>query len=167
MISDKVDALTLQYFMNNKFEKSVSTDKEDTDTSITVEDKKFYKKRIIQLTKDLFKKSSPNDDIDSTFNDFLYSCISYFKFVDASEVLQEEYDNVDTNKQSKKEEYHVNPNEILYNKPAQNNNTLDSFVTNKTVYIDEKILPQKKSINITSTKFKTKGIKQKNKKENS
>ena len=55
--------------------------------------------------------------------------------------------------------------EVLFNIPSTAN-TLDNFVTNKTVTLDKKILPKSKLLNITTDKFRTKGIKKKKKKEN-
>ena len=47
--------------------------------------------------KDLFKESAPNDVLQSSFNDFVFSSISYFKITDASELMQEEYQSVESN----------------------------------------------------------------------
>ncbi len=56
MIKNEVDALTLQYFVNNKFEKSIAPENDKSGLVITSVERKFYKKRILQLMKDLFKK---------------------------------------------------------------------------------------------------------------
>ena len=167
MISNEVDALTLQYFVNNKFEKSVNPDSIKNNSGITTAERKFYKKRIIQLVKDLFKKSAPNDVLQSSFNDFVFSSMSYFKITDASEVMQEEYQNVESDQKS------ACDNDVdistldqgIFNVASQES-TLDTFVTTKTVKMPEKILPKTRPINITNDKFKMKGVKKKNKKEN-
>tara|TARA_B100001250_G_C19640832_1_gene718189 strand:- start:248 stop:808 length:561 start_codon:yes stop_codon:yes gene_type:complete len=165
MIKNEVDALTLQYFINNKFERSIAPDNEEV--VISSSERKFYKKRIIQLTKDLFKKAAPNNTIQASFNNYLNSCISYFKFTDASDLMQEEYDNVKaTTLPDDDQEFSMQTvDEDLFNMPTSEN-TLDSFVTNKTIIIDKQILPKSKLLNITNEKFKTKGIKKKKKKEN-
>jgi hypothetical protein len=167
MIQNEVDALTLQYFVNNKFEKSIAPDSEKTGLVVTSAERKFYKKRILQLMKDMFKKKGPNDSLQSSFDSFVFSSISYFKFADASEVLQEEYGDVDTNDQTL-----VDPDidvstadEGIFNIPPSKA-TLDTFVTTKTVTMNEKIIPTTKPINITNDKYKTKGVKKKKKKEN-
>ena len=167
MIKNEVDALTLQYFVNNKFEKSVNPENNQTDVVVTSAERKFYKKRIIQLAKDLFKRPAPNDVLQSSFNEFIFSSISYFKFTDASEVMQEEYQNVGSDQK------HVCENKIdiatidegLFNVTPQES-TLDTFVTTKTVTMPEKILPKTRPINITNEKFRMKGVKKKKKKEN-
>jgi len=160
MIKNEVDALTLQYFINNKFERTIAPDNEKV--VFCSSERKFYKKRMIQLTKDLFKKPAPNDTIQSAFNNYLNSCISYFKFTDASDLMQEEYDNVKTTTlPDNHQEFSMQAaDEELFNMPTPGN-TLDTFVTNKTVIIDKQILPKSKILNITNEKFKTKGIKKK------
>ena len=45
MIKNEVDALTLQYFINNKFERSIAPDNEEV--VISSSERKFYKKRNI------------------------------------------------------------------------------------------------------------------------
>jgi hypothetical protein len=164
MITNEVDALTLQYFINNKFDKIITADKQGTVISST--ERKFYRKRIMQLTKDIFKNKPPNDAIQSSFNNFAHSCISYFKFTDASDLLQEEYDNIEVPVTSDTSVIDMNAvDEVLFNIPSTAN-TLDNFVTNKTVTLDKKILPKSRLLNITTDKFRTKGIKKKKKKEN-
>ena len=167
MIKDEVDALTLQYFINNKFEKSVTSDSGCSSAVITSSERKFYKKRILQLTKDLFKKKAHNNSLQSSFDDFVASSISYFKFADASELLQEEYSDVTLEKADVPGPSIdlMTVNEDMFNKPTSNA-TLDSFVTTKTVTIKDKMLPLTRPVDITDAKFKTKGVKKKKKKEN-
>ena len=167
MIKNEVDALTLQYFVNNKFEKSIAPENDKSGLVITSVERKFYKKRILQLMKDLFKKRAPNDTLQSSFDSFICSSISYFKFTDASEVLQEEYSGVNTvtADTSAPDVDIADADEGMFNIPPSKA-TLDSFVTTKTVTMKEKILPTTRPIDITNDKFKTKGVKKKKKKEN-
>lgn len=167
MIKNEIDALTLQYFVNNRFEKSVNPETNHSTITVSSEERKFYKKRIIQLVKDLFRKSAPNDALQSSFNDFVFSSISYFKITDASEVMQEEYQNIMPDKTitSQGEVDISDLNEEMFNvSPPES--TLDGFVTTKTIKMTDKILPKTKPINIRNDKFKTKGVKKKKKKEN-
>ena len=167
MIKNEIDALTLQYFVNNKFERSVNPETSCDTITVSSAERRFYKKRIIQLVKDLFKKPAPNDVLQSSFNDFVFASISYFKTTDASEVLQEEYQNINSDKACTSESgVDISQlNEEMFNVTPQES-TLDGFVTTKTVKMTEKILPKTKPINITNDKFKMKGVKKKKKKEN-
>ena len=168
MIKNEVDAITLQYFVNNKFGKSISSENENLGEMVTNAERKFYKKRILQLTKDLFKKQAPNDLLQSTFDSFVFSCISYFKFIDASEVMQEEYQDIKKNEDADENATDnidmATVDEGIFN-VSSSENTLDSFVTSKTVKMTNKILPKMRPINITNNKFKTKGVKEKKEKK--
>ena len=167
MIKNEVDALTLQYFVNNKFERSLNPESTQTNVAVSNAEKKFYKKRIIQLVKDLFKESAPNDVLQSSFNDFVFSSISYFKITDASELMQEEYQSVESNeKNSCDNDIDISTLDQEMFNVAPQESTLDTFVTTKTVKMPEKILPKTRPINIRNDKFKMKGVKKKNKKEN-
>jgi hypothetical protein len=170
MIKNEVDAITLQYFVNNKFGKSISLENDNLSSTVTNADRKFYKKRILQLMKDIFKKQAPNDLLQSTFDSFVFSSISYFKFIDASEVMQEEYQDIKKNEdtvENATDNIDMDTvDEGIFN-VSSSENTLDSFVTSKTVKMTNKILPKMRPINITTDKFKTKGVKEKKeKKEN-
>ena len=61
-------------------------------------EKKYYKKRIITLTKDLFNKKYEEDkDITEPFNEYVKSCIKYLKFKDISNIIQNDHnDTTDT-----------------------------------------------------------------------
>ena len=165
MISNEVDAITLQYFMNrNKFEKPITNIDGENPNCILSKERKFYRKRIIQMAKDLFKQDAPNDSIKSAHDAFILNCISYFKFLDTNDTIQEEYDGLDIqNTQSVLGEKHDNIDELLFNTPEEVN-TLDNFVTKK---IDmnkcKKILPKAKKVNLADPKLKNKGVKNKDK----
>jgi hypothetical protein len=77
--------------------------------SINEDDKKIYKKRIISITKELLIKSNCNDDeqeeeekeniiapdVKYTFEQYIKSCIQYFKLIDNNDVIQEKYKDLD------------------------------------------------------------------------
>lgn len=53
-------------------------------------ERKYYKKRILALTKDLFNKKCEDKDIVDPFNEYLKCCIKYLKFKDISDIIQKE-----------------------------------------------------------------------------
>jgi hypothetical protein len=53
-------------------------------------ERKYYKKRILALTKDLFNKKCEDKDILDPFNEYLKCCIKYLKFKDISDIIQKE-----------------------------------------------------------------------------
>lgn len=53
-------------------------------------ERKYYKKRILALTKDLYNKKCEDKDIVDPFNEYLKCCIKYLKFKDISDIIQKE-----------------------------------------------------------------------------
>lgn len=53
-------------------------------------ERKYYKKRILALTKELFNKKCEDKDIVDPFNEYLKCCIKYLKFKDISDIIQKE-----------------------------------------------------------------------------
>ena len=65
-------------------------------TQINRRDKKFYRKRILNLTRELFLSSDAgNDDINDAFMNYVYYCIEHFKHTDMNDILQGEYADFD------------------------------------------------------------------------
>ena len=65
-------------------------------------ERKYYKKRILALTKDLYNKKCEDKDIVDPFNEYLKCCIKYLKFKDISDIIQKENNGYvkDNNKNS-------------------------------------------------------------------
>lgn len=93
-----VDDVTLAFMVNTaQYEKYLKKNKLDYDSGLK-RDIRFYRKRIISLTKDLFKnqnETNQNQNLDVTmvgaFNMYMRACISYLKFSDQSETIQKCY----------------------------------------------------------------------------
>ena len=93
-----VDDVTLAFMVNTaQYEKYLKKNHLDYDSVFKI-DIRFYRKRIISLTKDLFKNQIENEksqNIDATmmgaFNMYMRACISYLKFSDKSETIQKCY----------------------------------------------------------------------------
>ena len=96
-----IDDVTLAFMVNTtQYEKYLKKNHLNYD-SVFKRDIRFYRKRILSLTKDLFKSKNENDDqngnidVDITmvgaFNMYMRACISYLKFSDQSETIQKCY----------------------------------------------------------------------------
>lgn len=147
--------------------------------NINKKEKKFYRKRILNLSKDLLLKKDNdydeiNPDIKSSFDNFIKTCIHYFKIIDRNDILQEDFKNfdekilIDT----------LNPNDLFMGGDLINNNNYDSEIDNKlfmrsvkmrsglenfvtiksTKKEDEIILPKIKDINLEEPTLRNKGI---------
>ena len=71
------------------------------------QDKKFYRKRISNLTKELLLNEPPNNllpDVSFAFDNYIKTCIHYFKIIDESEIIQRDYDVLKEQENAKKKE---------------------------------------------------------------
>ena len=160
MIKNPIDAITLEYFLNrNKFEKKLSDMAMDV-SPVHLKERKFYRRRIIQLVKDMFKEKPPSAAIGASFDSLVDQCIRHFKVTDTSDGLQSEYPDITEEPSIPSMPSDVgNPDELLFNSPTQTN-TLDSFVvTNHTDDVQPVPLPTVKEVKLFSPEFKTKGVK--------
>jgi hypothetical protein len=146
-------------------------------------EKKFYKKRIMDLTKRGFKNEIDDNHVRGTFDTYIKVCIDYLKFNDKKEIYQEQYGDMDgdlMNNNKNEEIFNENNsklnvldtiheteyedcNELMYKKDDIKKLNLDTYVKVKTVQKKPKILPKKPEINIKSNDYKTKGILKKKK----
>ena len=91
MSMNPVNYVTLEYMVNSDhYEKYLKKNKMDHD-NVLKKEKKFYKKRIISITKELLHNDIKDETLINAFNTFAKSCIMYFKFKDKSDIIQEDY----------------------------------------------------------------------------
>ena len=125
-------------------------------------DKKFYKKRIYNLTRDLLVNKEQDlcfpTDINSSFNNYVNTCISYFKNLDKTDIIQDDYKDMDDTMQSDMNDQSIEKADKLLMRSIQLT-PLDNFVTKKVSIKKEIILPQQKEINLKDPILKNKGLK--------
>jgi hypothetical protein len=169
-----VDQVTLDCLLNkDMFNKHIKNCKAK---SINKEDRKFYKKRIYNLFKELLiTKEEPEDllpDVKYAYDNFINSCINYFKTIDNNDLNQEEYKSLDetpdiisiTELKDNNLQTEEHANKLLMRSIKITTQPLDNFVKRKTTKVEEKlILPKQKEINLNGPELKIKGI---NKKKN-
>jgi len=175
MSSEKyIENVTIQYLLNPNLQNQII--KKNTILSKDFNnDVKFYKKRIGQYVKDICKdinsetfEISTNDKTKLACINFMKCLIEDYKFNDAKDILQEDY-----------EEYNVIDNYDISNNISNiisNNNddidnillkedkktiSLDNFVKVKNVTKRE-ILPNKREANLQEPHLRYKGVKKKN-----
>ena len=127
-------------------------------------DKKFYKKRVIDLTKKLFRNDVDDLQLYSTFDSYTKSCINYLKFLDKKDIIQEKYSNIidSSCNNCDVDEYDISKCDILFAKEEDVKKiNLDTFVIKKNSKPKSKILPKKENVNIKTKEHKTKGLKKK------
>jgi hypothetical protein len=169
-----INQVTLDCLLNKEmFNKHVKNQKSK---SINKEERKFYKKRIYNLFKELLiTKEEPEDllpDVKYAYDNFIHSCIHYFKTIDNNDLNQEEYKNLyeepdisnilELNDDNIKTEEEAN--KLLMRSIKIITPPLDKFVKRRTTKVEEQIImPKQKEINLNDPELKLKGI---NKKKN-
>lgn len=184
IVMNEIDNITLNFFANKAQYDSILKKTEGGSNKQYNSDVKFYKKRILDLTKRLFRSDEENivdAQLNKCFTSYVKSCINYLKFLDKSDIIQGKYES-DNNVPSFIDTSMNNDNKtdnLLYSSGDNNNEniddtkkcdhlfsrveevkkvTLDNFVIKSSGTIAPKILPKKEEINIKTKEHKRKGI---------
>ena len=80
------------YSTLNKNNKANSI-KATNDNNKNKEDTRFYRKRIIALTKEMLKGAIPSVRIKEAHDDYINILVNYFKLVDKTDIIQDQYSN--------------------------------------------------------------------------
>jgi hypothetical protein len=164
-----VDQVTLDCLLNKSlFNTQVKNKKAQ---SVNKEERKFYKKRIYNLFKEmLINKAEPADllpDVKYTYDNFINASINYFKTIDNNDLLQEEYKTLD---EAALENINAIPelgddiaveeaDKLMMRSIKIKPPSLDKYVKRKTTKPQEKmILPKQKEVNLMDPELKVKGL---------
>ena len=164
-----VDQITLDCLLNKSlFNTQVKNRKAQ---SVNKEDKKFYKKRIYNLFKEmLINKEEPENllpDVKYAYDNFINASINYFKTIDNNDLLQEEYKTLD---EAALENINAIPelgddiaveeaDKLMMRSIKIKTPSLDKYVKRKSTKPEEKmILPKQKEVNLMDPELKVKGI---------
>ena len=79
--------MDLLYLTNTRMKSKV----ENLDKGVNKEDLKFYRKRILQQTKNYLREGRLDSSVDRAFDNFADKLIEYYKFIDKKEQIQSEY----------------------------------------------------------------------------
>lgn len=170
---NEIDNITLSYFANKSQYTSILKKTEENNDKKFINDKKFYKKRVLDMTRRLFREEETNAQLIGFFNTYVKSCVNYLKFLDKSDIIQEKYGsmNVDENQEKTINEIDASGDDIvienvdykncdyLFSKPEDVKKlNLDTFVIKTVTNPPQKIIPKRENINIKTKEHKTKGI---------
>jgi len=140
-------------------------------------DKRFYKKRIYDLTKQLMNNEPPvriYPDVKTVFDNYVKTCVEYFKALDTADIIQEDYASiVNTVQNINSQTTDINTDGIDTTDAANKlmlrtikitePNSLEKIVTRTSTRIKKpQILPVQKDINLKDPMLKNKGICKKN-----
>jgi hypothetical protein len=182
---DAVDHVTLDLMVNQPQYERYLRNKEADLSGKYEKAKRFYKKRITEMTRDLLKGETVNDIfVLQSFEAYAKACITHFRNKDKNDTLQEEHmaecvavgylppivetdlDNDDDDDAPNLNDSSKKKLEILmsFDKHKAHTPTLDTYViktTPATVASAAAPIPQQREINLDDPKFKTKDIKPK------
>jgi hypothetical protein len=178
-----VNQVTLDCLLNKELlDKKLSNKLAKT---VDKKDKKFYRKRIHNLAKELLiSREDMKDipvDIKFAFNNFIKVCINHFKTIDNNDIIQQEHEHIDYENIEKglsvgENIDEINDNTILNKEEADkllmrsiniSTSSLDNFVQRKVTKPGKQmIIPKQREINLKDPALKEKGITNKGKKKN-
>jgi hypothetical protein len=171
MSNTYINQITLDCFRNKEQYNILKTNSSKS----SKKDTHFYRKRIVQLTKDLL---SSDDQLHDLFPDIKYAfdiyvknCVEYFKTLDKSDILQEDYKNMNDTENVIMDDYNCDMlyndestktiNKLIMKKTKNDRHTLDKFITRTIIKIDEPFMPVQKEINLNDPNLRIKGIRKK------
>jgi hypothetical protein len=172
MLESESDAflnqVSLDYLINTKQYKNHLI-QNTLNKKINKKDKRFYRRRILNLTKELLSKEESeiviSPDIKYAFDNLVKTCVHYFKILDRNDIIQEDYNEFDDEIKEEKEiseseQFLKEENEkLLMRSVKMSNHSLDNFIKIKmTKNPEELIIPQQKEINLKDPILKIKGI---------
>jgi hypothetical protein len=115
-----ITQLTIAYMTNTK----IRNKNLETNASVSIDDLTFYKHRLFKLTNQLLNSDHPPDvlqDVLSTYNTYIKSCVEYFKSVDRCDMIQKDHipeqshiDDVITSDESISNSYRYNIKPVHY-----------------------------------------------------
>ena len=158
------------YYLVNPIYSKIVNDKMggDKEEQCSKEEKRFYKKRLLQMTKDCMHGKASNKVIEAAFLEYLRTCVEHFKEEDKMELMQMEYGDLSFEENTKVDDIDIEKiNEDLFKKKDEVKRIETCFpVEKRKIKKEEEVVyPKKKDVNIKDGRFKTKGVK-KGKKKN-
>jgi hypothetical protein len=172
MSTEYVNQVTLECLMNkDTYKKYVATKKKNV---VNKKDQKFYRRRILSLTKELLypeesvdkSSASQHPSIVSLFQTYIKASIDHFKTLDKNDIIQEDYATLLTETAEMSADDIKTQSEIdqqfMRSIQMREPNTLDKFVKRSTTAPkEEPVLPKQKDINLRDPVLKNKGIRKK------
>tara|TARA_B100000530_G_C15850919_1_gene445264 strand:+ start:439 stop:933 length:495 start_codon:yes stop_codon:yes gene_type:complete len=154
----------IKYFGNPLYQTNSYTNTPD----INEEDKKFYRKRVLAMGKEIYSGKHYNEIVNQSFENFISLAISHCQMIDKRDLLQEDYPPI-TTKANKTipGNFNINDtNEFIMRHSPPKEKTLDTFVKVTTQTNEDNFIPKERKVDLKQKKLKTKGINKKKKDKN-
>lgn len=133
---------------------------------ISQEDVKFYRKRILETTKNYLRGKKVNNEITASFENYVQHLIDHYKFIDKKDMMQKEYLDIKKKKKKPIKNFKLMENNELIMKTKEN--TVKTIKDYLPIIVKEKkkkkmIIPKQKIYDIKNPALRIKGLKEKKK----
>jgi len=148
--------LDLLYLTNNRVRARV----ENLDNGVNKEELKFYRKRILQQTKNYLREGRLESSIDRAFDNFADKLIEYYKFIDKKEIIQKEYEDMKDSPKKKIEDMNIlEENKKMMREVEPPIKTIKDFVNVVSEKSKKKrVIPKLKDYNLKKKELRIKGL---------
>ena len=165
----------LTYLINPQYQNQIHYNKGNDDKEISKEELKFYRKRILQSTRDLLDDVNiypvSNSMLKESFLLYALSCINYYKAIDTTDIIQHQYDTLNNNKIIDNSNNYIDNNnngdisennQLLF-KQRKSINTIEECMNITKIRDDSnvEVFPIKKKVDLRDPSLKIKGVKKK------
>ena len=148
--------MDLLYLTNGRVRSRI----ENLDNGVKKEDLKFYRKRILQETKNYLREGRLESSIDRAFDNYADKLIEYYKFMDKKELIQSEYKDIKEKKKRVKEINLLEENKKMMKEIEAPIKTIKDFVNVVAEKPKKKrIIPKVKQYNLKKDELRIKGLK--------
>lgn len=148
--------IDLLYLTNDRVRARV----ENLDNGVNKEELKFYRKRILQQTKNYLREGRLENSIDRAFDNFADKLIEYYKFIDKKEIIQKEYEDMkDSPKKKIKDMNILEENKKMMREVEPPIKTIKDFVSVVSEKPKKKrVIPKLKEYNLKKEELRIKGL---------
>ena len=149
--------MDLLYLTNTRMKSKV----ENLDKGVNKEDLKFYRKRILQQTKNYLREGRLDSSVDRAFDNFADRLIEYYKFIDKKEQIQSEYNEMKEPKKKKVKDIDMLEETMKMMKEVEPPvKTIKDFITVVAEKPKKKrVIPKLKEYNLKKDELRIKGLK--------
>ena len=149
--------MDLLYLTNGRMRNKM----ENLENGVNKVDLKFYRKRILQQTKNYLREGRLESSIDRAFDNYADKLIEYYKFIDKKEIIQKEYENMEENSSIDVKDIDLSEeNKKMMKEVEAPVKTIKDFITVVAEKPKKKrVIPKLKEYNLKKDELRIKGLK--------
>ena len=149
--------MDLLYLTNGRMRNKM----ENLENGVNKVDLKFYRKRILQQTKNYLREGRLESSIDRAFDNYADKLIEYYKFIDKKEIIQKEYENMEENSSIDVKDIDLlEENKKMMKEVEAPVKTIKDFITVVAEKPKKKrVIPKLKEFNLKKDELRIKGLK--------